>query len=29
RSLRASLESGLMNMRRGQVSLPSSIDSKD
>ncbi|VAH88978.1 unnamed protein product [Triticum turgidum subsp. durum] len=28
RSLRASLESGLMNMRRGQVSLPSSIDSK-
>ncbi|XP_048571814.1 rho GTPase-activating protein REN1-like [Triticum urartu] len=28
RSLRASLESGLMNMRRGQVSLPSSVDSK-
>uniref|UniRef100_A0ACD5WXN1 Uncharacterized protein n=1 Tax=Avena sativa TaxID=4498 RepID=A0ACD5WXN1_AVESA len=28
RSLRTSLESGLMNMRRGQVSLPSSIDSK-
>ncbi|GJN29953.1 hypothetical protein PR202_gb18221 [Eleusine coracana subsp. coracana] len=29
RSLRASLESGLMNMRRGQVSLPSTIDSKE
>ncbi|XP_051182175.1 rho GTPase-activating protein REN1 isoform X1 [Lolium perenne] len=28
RSLRTSLESGLMNMRRGQVSFPSSIDSK-
>ncbi|CAL4930185.1 unnamed protein product [Urochloa decumbens] len=28
RNLRASLESGLMNMRRGQVSLPSTIDSK-
>uniref|UniRef100_A0A0D9VS30 Rho-GAP domain-containing protein n=1 Tax=Leersia perrieri TaxID=77586 RepID=A0A0D9VS30_9ORYZ len=28
RSLRASLESGLMNLRRGQVSLPSTIDSK-
>ncbi|KAL6645888.1 hypothetical protein ACP70R_017496 [Stipagrostis hirtigluma subsp. patula] len=28
RSLRASLESGLMNMRRGQVSFPSTIDSK-
>ncbi|KAK3131384.1 hypothetical protein QOZ80_6AG0505710 [Eleusine coracana subsp. coracana] len=28
RSLRASLESGLMNMLRGQVSLPSTIDSK-
>ncbi|CAM0872348.1 unnamed protein product [Alopecurus aequalis] len=28
RSLRTSLESGLMNMRRGQLSLPSSIDSK-
>ncbi|RCV45563.1 hypothetical protein SETIT_9G464500v2 [Setaria italica] len=28
RNLRASLESGLMNMRRGQVSFPSTIDSK-
>jgi hypothetical protein len=28
RSLRASLESGLMNMRRGQVSFPSTIDTK-
>lgn len=28
RNLRASLESGLMNMRRGQVSLPSTIDTK-
>ncbi|KAL6907539.1 hypothetical protein ACP4OV_002578 [Aristida adscensionis] len=28
RNLRASLESGLMNMRRGHVSLPSTIDSK-
>lgn len=28
RSLRVSLESGLMNMRRGQVSFPSTIDSK-
>ncbi|TVU47687.1 hypothetical protein EJB05_07293, partial [Eragrostis curvula] len=28
RNLRASLESGLMNMRRGQVSFPSKIDSK-
>ncbi|CAL5036250.1 unnamed protein product [Urochloa decumbens] len=28
RNLRTSLESGLMNMRRGQVSLPSTIDSK-
>uniref|UniRef100_A0ACD6AQS1 Uncharacterized protein n=1 Tax=Avena sativa TaxID=4498 RepID=A0ACD6AQS1_AVESA len=28
RGLRTSLESGLMNMRRGQVSLPSSIDRK-
>ncbi|KAL6606442.1 hypothetical protein ACP70R_042095 [Stipagrostis hirtigluma subsp. patula] len=28
RDLRASLESGLMSMRRGQVSLPSTIDSK-
>ena len=28
RNLRASLESGLMNMRRGQVSFPSTIDTK-
>ncbi|XP_052150527.1 rho GTPase-activating protein REN1-like isoform X1 [Oryza glaberrima] len=28
RKLRASLESGLMNLRRGQVSFPSTIDSK-
>ncbi|RLN39299.1 rho GTPase-activating protein REN1-like [Panicum miliaceum] len=28
RNLRASLESGLMNMRRGHVSFPSTIDSK-
>ncbi|XP_062233845.1 rho GTPase-activating protein REN1-like isoform X1 [Phragmites australis] len=28
RNSRASLESGLMNLRRGQVSLPSTIDSK-
>ncbi|CAN6192183.1 unnamed protein product [Urochloa humidicola] len=28
RNLRTSLESGLMNLRRGQVSLPSTIDSK-
>ncbi|XP_034589693.1 rho GTPase-activating protein REN1 isoform X1 [Setaria viridis] len=28
RNLRASMESGLMNLRRGQVSLPSTIDSK-
>lgn len=28
RNLRSSLESGLMNMRRGQVSFPSTIDSK-
>ncbi|KAG8096727.1 hypothetical protein GUJ93_ZPchr0013g37459, partial [Zizania palustris] len=28
RNLRASLESGLMNLRRGQVSFPSTIDSK-
>ncbi|XP_039842015.1 rho GTPase-activating protein REN1-like isoform X2 [Panicum virgatum] len=28
RNLRTSLESGIMNLRRGQVSLPSTIDSK-
>ncbi|KAJ1257528.1 hypothetical protein BS78_10G002900 [Paspalum vaginatum] len=28
RNMRTSLESGLMNLRRGQVSLPSTIDSK-
>lgn len=28
RNLRVSLESGLMNMRRGQVSFPSTIDTK-
>ncbi|KAF8775838.1 hypothetical protein HU200_004231 [Digitaria exilis] len=28
RNLRSSLESGVMNLRRGQVSLPSTIDSK-
>ena len=28
RNLRASLESGLMNMRRGHVSFPSTIDGK-